>query len=140
MELRDYLRLARKYWVQLLVVTLLGAAAAAGVTAATPKVYIAEAQLFVSANSTTVDLSSTVTGANFSAQRIKTYSMLVTTPQVLEPVSAKLGYEVPANALQASNPLDTVLLVISASDSSAQHSADIANAVSLRLASNALVV
>ena len=133
MELQDYVRLLRKYWMQIGLTIVGSVAIALVVTTITPKTYTAESQLFVSTSSagTTSELG---IGAQFSAQRVKTYTLLVTTLQVIDNVSAQLGFEVNPDAVSAESPLDTVLVVVSAKDGDPQVAAGIANAVARRLA------
>ena len=60
--------------------------------------------------------------------------MLFRSPQVIDNVSAQLGFEVNPDAVSAESPLDTVLVVVSAKDRDPQVAAGIANAVARRLA------
>lgn len=131
-ELRDYIRVLRKRWqfiVLLTVVAVLGAGAAS--VLATPE-YEARTQLFVStqASGTAGEL---LQGSNFTQQRVKSYADVVTSPVVLEPVVSDLGLEETprelAERVSAEAPLDTVLINISVRDASPEQAARIANAV-----------
>ena len=51
MELQDYVRLLRKYWMQIGLTIVGSVAIALVVTTITPKTYTAESQLFVSTSS-----------------------------------------------------------------------------------------
>lgn len=133
MELRDYIRIIRTGWVLILVMALLGVAAAAGYSLITKPQFKASAQVFVSTQSggTATDL---LQGSTFTQQRVKTYAGLVTTPIVLLPVISTLNLQVTADQLaksiKATAPLDTTLIEISAESPEPVKAADIANATS----------
>lgn len=133
MELQDYLRVLRKRWRLIILCTLLALAGAAGATLLTTPVYKAEAQLFVSASSNVSDINSAYQGGSFTLQRVKSYADIVATPPVTQPVIDSLGLKVTpeelAGKIEASNPLDTVLLNIAVSDPDPRLARDIANAV-----------
>lgn len=133
MELRDYIRVLRKRW---LLVTLITVLCLAGATAATslmtPK-YEAKTQLFVSTQASD-DASQLLQGSSFSQQRVKSYADIVTSPRVLQPVIDQLGLSLSPRELAASisaeAPLDTVLINVSVRDESAPEAQKIADAVS----------
>lgn len=133
MDLRDYMRIVRKRWRLIATCTVLALAAAIGVTLVSTPQYQAEAQLFVSTSSSASDLSSLLQGGNFAQQRVKSYADIVTSPQVTRPVISKLGLDLTpdelAKKIDATNPLDTVLLNIDVTDASATRARDLANAV-----------
>ncbi|HTY72117.1 MAG TPA: polysaccharide biosynthesis tyrosine autokinase [Actinomycetes bacterium] len=136
MDLRDYMRLMRKRWRIISVCVLLGMLGAAAITALSPKVYAAHAQLFVSARATAEDLSSAFQGSSFTQQRVKSYADIVSTPIVTSPVIKQLHLSVSddqlASQISATNPLDTVLLNISVSDHDPRQAQRIANAVAVQ--------
>src|SRR3954466_1469194 len=99
MDLRDYARTLRKRWLLIALCTILGGAAAFGVSALSTPVYEAQTQLFVSATSTTDNLADTAQGGSFTQQRVKSYAQIVTTPKVLDPVIQQLGLRTTADAL-----------------------------------------
>lgn len=133
MELRDYIRIIRTGWVLIVVMALVGVAAAAGFSLITKPQYKASAQVFVSTQSggSATDL---LQGSTFTQQRVKTYAGLVTTPIVLLPVISTLDLHVTADELaksvKATAPLDTTLIQISAESPDPVKAADIANATS----------
>lgn len=97
--------------------TLLGAAAAFGVTAATPKVYSATTTQFVRGvpgASATAEYQA----AQFATSRAKSYSALIGNPDVLSGVIDQLGLKMnPAelySRLTVDNPADTVLINVTA--------------------------
>lgn len=70
MELRDYIRILRKSWVLLVLLTLVGVGAASALTLVQTPTYIARSKVFVSTqgSGTTTDL---VQGNSFTTQRVK---------------------------------------------------------------------
>ena len=137
MELHDYLTILRRRWLSLAVLTLLGVSAAAAYSYMLTPIYTARAQVFVSVRG--VDsVGEMVQGTTFTVRAVKTYTQLVTSPAVLQPVIDELGLPTTAAALagqvSAQQPLDTVLINVTANHPSPQLSADIANATASSLA------
>ncbi|WP_136610350.1 polysaccharide biosynthesis tyrosine autokinase [Sinomonas albida] len=133
MELREYIRILRTGWILIVVMALLGVAAAAAFSILSKPQFKASAQVFVSTQSggTVQDL---VQGSTFTQQRVKTYAGLVTTPIVLLPVISNLHLSMTADELaktaMASAPLDTTLIEISVTSPDPVKAADIANGIS----------
>ncbi|MFZ4893084.1 polysaccharide biosynthesis tyrosine autokinase [Plantibacter sp. Mn2098] len=131
MELRDYLRVLRKYWILIVALTLVGVGAAATYSLLSTPVYSSSAKVFVSIQSSD-NVQELAQGSTFTQQRVKTYADLVNTPIVLLPVAAKLGLNLTTDQLSkqvtASAPLDTTLIEIIATDPDPVRAADIANA------------
>jgi capsular exopolysaccharide synthesis family protein len=131
-DLHDYLRVVRKRWRTIVAVTLALVAVAALVTLWSPKVYQAHTQLFVS-TSAGDDSSQLLQGSSFTQQRVKSYSDVITTPTVLNPVIDELDLQTDADRLgrqiSASVPLDTVLIDVMVNDADPQQAARIADAV-----------
>jgi capsular exopolysaccharide synthesis family protein len=136
-DLHDYLRVVRKRWRTIVAVTLALVAVAALVTLWSPKVYEARTQMFVSTKGAN-ELSSLAQGNTFTQQRVKSYSDIITTPTVLDPVIKELGLNTDADALgkkiTASVPLDTVLIDVTVDDPSPQLAQKIADAVGKQFA------
>jgi polysaccharide biosynthesis transport protein len=130
-DLRDYVLVVRQHLVFITVTTLVGLLVAAGATALIPPTYQSQAQVFVSVQGQGTDQLLQV--SDFSQQRVKSYVEAITSPLVLDPVIADLGLPMDASELgrnlQATVPLDTVLINLTASDDDAQRAADIVNAV-----------
>lgn len=131
-DLQTYLRILRKHWRMIPVVTLAIVAVAAGVTYVTPKSYESQLQFFVSTVDTS-DNAQLAQGSNFLQQRVKSYSQLLTAPVVLQPVvqSLHLG-ETPtelAGRVVATVPVDTVLINVNIQDSDPHRAQAIANAI-----------
>ncbi|KIC59365.1 polysaccharide biosynthesis tyrosine autokinase [Microbacterium hominis] len=138
MELSDYIRILRKNWLVIVVLTLLGLGAAAGYSLTRTPIYESASTVFVSTQSgnTAQELQQ---GSSFAQARINTYVGLTTTPVVLNPVIADLGLartaEDLAKDVKASAALNSTLITITVSDPDAVQAAKIANAIAASLAS-----
>lgn len=131
MELTDYIRILRKSWILIIMLALLGVAAAASISILQSPVYAATSKVFVSTQSSgsAADLAS---GNSFTVQRVNTYSDLAKTPIVLLPVIAKLELDTSEGALSkgisVSAPLNTSIIEITVAVTDPILAADIANA------------
>ncbi|MBF4589293.1 polysaccharide biosynthesis tyrosine autokinase [Curtobacterium sp. VKM Ac-1395] len=136
MELRDYITVLRKGWALILVLALIGVAAAAGYSLLKKPVYSTSAQVFVSTQ-TSGSASDLAQGNTFTQQRVLTYSNLVTTPIVLLPVISSLKLDMTtdqlASRVTADAPLNTTLIAITVNDTDPVQAAEIANAASQSL-------
>ena len=136
MGLREYVGVLRRRWLSIAVFTILGIAIAAVLTFTAPKSYTATAQNFVALASASADASA-LSGAQFAAQRVKSYTEIAGGPDVLQPVIQELGITSSvaslSSAITVTNPPGTVLLMVSVTNGSAQQAATIANAVSVQL-------
>jgi len=132
-ELRDYIRILRKSWVLIVLLTLVAVGAASTYSILQTPEYSATAKVFVSTQSTG-STSELVQGSSFTVQRVKTYSDLVNTPIVLLPVIGSLNLEVTSDALAkkvaASAPLDTSIIGVTVTDTNPVRAAETANAIS----------
>ncbi|WP_431030734.1 polysaccharide biosynthesis tyrosine autokinase [Plantibacter sp. RU18] len=130
MELRDYLRVLRKYWVLIVALALLGVAVAATYSLVKTPEYSSSAKVFVSTQSSD-NVQELAQGNTFTQQRVKTYADLVGTPIVLLPVIGTLELNITAGQLAqqvtASAPLDTTLIEITAMSEDPVLAAEIAN-------------
>jgi capsular exopolysaccharide synthesis family protein len=135
-ELRDHIRILRKSWVLIVLLTLVGVGAAATYSIVQTPKFSATAKVFVSTQGTGTT-SELQQGATFTVQRVKTYSDLVATPIVLLPVISTLQLGIPAEDLAkritASAPLGTSIIDITVTDSDPVRAADIANAAAQSL-------
>ncbi|MCU1431467.1 MAG: Chromosome partitioning protein [Actinotalea sp.] len=137
MELQDYLALARKRWVSILLVTVSALAGAIALTATATPTYEARSQVFVSVRTggTTADL---LQGSNFTQNQVASYKELVTSPRVLVPVIEQLAIATTPDELarnvRADAPLNSVLINITATDVDPALASDIANATAGSLA------
>ncbi|MBD8079771.1 polysaccharide biosynthesis tyrosine autokinase [Cellulosimicrobium arenosum] len=137
MELRDYVNIIVKRWPVAVVVALTGVLLAGAVSLAATPTYSARSQVYVSVqgSDSTTDL---LQGSNFTVRQVKSYTELVSTPRVLDPVIEELGLADDAASLAervgAESPLDTSLINVTATDESPRLAADVANAVAGSLA------
>ena len=132
MTLHDYMAILRRSWPVILIATIVGTLIALGLSLAMTPVYQATSQLFVSVKSAGA-AGDAYSGGLFVQQRVKSYVDVVDSPAVLEPVIEELGLDSTyiglASQVSATTPPNTVLLNVSATDTSPAQAAKIANAV-----------
>ena len=130
MELRDYLRILRAHWLAIVILTLLGVAVAWGWTALQPKVYTAEASGIVTATNAGSDTGSSLVGDQLARSKVTSYVELGSWRAVAECAIDELGLNTTPESLvtrvDVSNPLDTVIVRVTASASSPEEARDLA--------------
>ena len=132
LDLKDYGRVLRRHWVAVVACTLLGLLAAAALSLLARPTYSAQTQLFVAIQSsgTVAELQQ---GNTFTQARVQSYVETTKTPAVLQPVIDGLGLDQTpaqlASSVSAYADLKTVLITITAMDSSPVQAAAIAQAV-----------
>jgi polysaccharide biosynthesis transport protein len=136
-DLRDYLRILRARWRLILLCTLLAIGAAALATFAATPVYRAQAQLFVSTSQGDAgSVGGLQQGSQFAQQRVKSYAEVIDNPTVTQAVIDELGLDLTARELEsrieATAPLDTVLINVDVTDESPSQAKEIADAVATR--------
>ena len=135
MDLRDYLRIVRREWALILVCVVLGVAAGVGLTLATTKVYRADVQLFVAADSGVTDGSQAglAQGNNFVQDRVQSYTSIATSPKVTRLVIDKYNLALTpqqlADKITSDAPPNKVLINLHVTDRSPRTAAKLANAV-----------
>ena len=133
MDLKDYYRLILRNLKVVLVSTLVGIFAAAGITFSQTPIYQADVQLFVSTPSSALDIGALAQGSSFSQQRVISYAQIINGPATLNPVISALHLSYTetelAKHVKATAPLNTVLIDVTVSDPDSQLAADIANAI-----------
>ncbi|MFE5407264.1 polysaccharide biosynthesis tyrosine autokinase [Microbacterium sp. NPDC056569] len=138
MELTDYIRILRKNWVIIVVATLVGIGVAAAWSLTRTPQYEAQSTVFVSTQ-TGANIQEIQQGSNFTQSRVQTYTNLVSTPIVMNPVIAELGLGTTANELaatvEASAALNTTLITITVTGPDPVQAADVANALGASLKS-----
>ena len=143
MELRDYLGILRKRWVSILLITALAVAGAMSATLLATPTYQAKSQVFVSV-STGGSTSDLLQGSNFTQNRVKSYTDMITSPRVLIPVIEQLGLTTTpdqlATSITADAPLDTVLINITVTDRSPKVASDVANATAESLGTQVIAL
>lgn len=131
MTLQDYMSILRRSWPLIAIATVVGALIALGLSLAMTPVYQAQSQLFVSVKSAGA-AGDAYTGGLFVQQRVKSYVDVVDSPAVLDPVIKELeldkNYVSLAGQVSAQTPPNTVLLNVTATDTSPIQAARIANA------------
>ncbi|MBA3780855.1 MAG: polysaccharide biosynthesis tyrosine autokinase [Nocardioides sp.] len=139
MTLLDFLKVLRKRWVTVVLLTQLGIVVAAGISALLPKQYEAAATSFVTITTNGSDPTAVYQSSQFALQRVKSYTLLIDSPQVLDAVIDDLGLDTTAQKLSGKvsleNPLDTTILTVRATDTDPERAAAIANGTSAQLSS-----
>lgn len=133
MELREYLLILRKYWVLIVVATVVGLAAGLGLSFIMTPEYQSKTQLYVSVRSDGGSTGDLAQGANFSRQIVNSYVTVVNSNAVLDPVTDELRLDMTGaelgNRITASSPSDSALINITATSSSPEEAAIIAEQV-----------
>lgn len=129
-DISDYLRILRTYWVLIVLLGLTGVAAGTAYSIITTPEFSSSAKVFVSTQSSD-SVQELAQGNAFTQQRVKTYADLVSTPIVLLPVIGTLELNTTASVLAtqitATAPLDTTLIEITATSEDPVLAAEIAN-------------
>lgn len=138
MELTDYIRILRKNWLIIVLATVLGVGAAAGYSLTRTPTYEAQSTVFVSSQTGTT-IQELQQGSTFTQARVTTYTNLVSTPIVMNPVIAELNLGVTADELaelvSAASPLSTTLITVTVQNADPILAANIANALAASLTS-----
>lgn len=136
MELADYLRILRKYWISILLVTVGGVAVAGGASMLMKPVFTASASIFFTVH-TTGTAGELNQGSTYAANQVKSYAQLATTPMVLDPVIAKLGLDTTSAKLgehiTAAAPTSTAIINIDVTGYDPDETALISNTVAQQL-------
>lgn len=131
MELNDYLRIARAYWVGIAAFILLGVAAGALWTVLQPKVYTAETSGYVAAQGAT-DLGTSMVGDQLAQSKVRSYLDIGSWRSVAEYSIDQLGLDTQPERLvdqvRVTNPTGTVILQVAASAPSPEAARDLAEA------------
>ncbi len=126
----SYFEIFRRRWLALVVAVLLGTGSAALIAFTIPPTYSATATLFLVVDDPDASLAER---SQFSLARVNSYTDLVRSSEVLEPVIDDLELDLTVQELSsqvsASNPSNTVNIEIRAVAGAASTAADIANAV-----------
>lgn len=128
---QDWLAVLRRSWWLLVVVALVGAVAALGLSVLQTPMYSASTTLYVTSGSASGEASAAYQGSLASQQRVASYAKLVRSDVIVNEALDRSGVglnEVDAKqALSASASPDTVLLTISAVDRSPEVAIRLAN-------------
>ena len=116
--------------------SFLGATFGLLVSVASPKLYKAGSQIFISTPTPAIDIGELQQGSSFAQQRVISYSRVISGPATLVPVIEELGLKMSSSELagkiSSSAPLGTVLINIDVTDVSPIRAAAIANAVAVQ--------
>lgn len=130
-----YLRATAHRWRIVLCTLTLGGVIGAGVSLLTPATYSTQVQFFVSTADARNSSQLAESGA-FARARVKSYTQLISTAKVLDPVAQEVGNLSPgdlAKRITASAPPDTVMIDVRVTDRSAQQTRRIADALAQQL-------
>lgn len=138
MDLFGYLRILRKGWWIVLLVTLIGAAAAVGYSETATKRYASTVTFYIS---TPTDASggSAFQANQYALEKVASYTKLLKSQRLAQMVVTKANLNMTsaqvASEIVASSDLNTVLLTATVVDPSAQRSLTIATALSTEFGS-----
>ena len=131
MELRDYLRGLRRHWIAILLMTALGVGAGYAWTMLQTPVYTAGASGYVTSRATE-DIGTSSLGDSLARSRVQSYLDIAGWRSVAENAIDDLGLETTPEALveriEVSNPVDTVILKITAQADTPEGARDLAEA------------
>jgi capsular exopolysaccharide synthesis family protein len=138
-ELHDYVGMLRKHVRLITAVFVAAVLSAAAYAYQSPKVYRSQIRLFVSAQSQPAPMSTgfiqddSYTSALLSAERVKSYAALIQGPRVADLVAERLKFTDPNGKpihphIQASAPVETVLIDVAATDTDPARAQATANA------------
>lgn len=129
MEISDYLRMLRAHWVGALGLFLAGVIFAAAWSYTQPRLYTAESTGFVAASEVS-DIGSSMTGNSLAQAKIKSYVDIGSWRSVAEYAIEQLGLQTTperlVNQVQVTNPTGTVILNVSATDTTPEGARDLA--------------
>ncbi|MFZ1285571.1 MAG: Wzz/FepE/Etk N-terminal domain-containing protein [Candidatus Phosphoribacter sp.] len=135
MTIYAYVAMLRRRWRIVLLATVLGAAAAIGLTALMPRVYVATTTMFVR-GVPGAGVAADYQAAQFAASRAKSYSVMMGNPDVLSGIISDLNLQMGPgellSRLTVENPIDTVLINVTARGTNP----DQAQAISVAAADN----
>lgn len=129
-------RALRRYWAIIAIFVVAGGGGSYAIGMMTPPTYESTSTLAfsVTRGSTAADLAN---GSIYAQDQMQTYAQLTTSSAVLQPVIDELSLDMSvqdlAESIVVTNPPKTLVLQINVSASSADRSADLANAVAQSL-------
>lgn len=132
MTLSDYARAVLHHWVTILVLLLIGAGAGFGVAYLTPDSYRSTGAVLITSDRGD-STSELVQGSTYIQNLVTTYVLLAKSEAVLQPVIDGLELQTTPRALastiQASSPINSVIIEISATSTSPEEAQNVAQAV-----------
>lgn len=140
MEPHEYLATLRKRWIVILTFGIIGAVVGLAYAASLQPIYRSTSSVFVSSQRGETS-SEILQGSSFTQAQVQSYAALATLPVVLDPVIKDLNLNVTAQDLApsvtADISLNTVIIDVTVTNSSAESAAEIANAVTAELSTQA---
>lgn len=132
MDLRELLRILRRHWILIVALTLGGLLVGGTSAVLTKPTYVAETQLFVAIQNSG-SIQELQQGNSFSQARVQSYVKTADTPIVLQPAIDALGLNLTSDQLagriKATSDPNTVLITLTASDTSPVQAAAMSQAV-----------
>lgn len=132
MELSDYLRVLRKFWISIAAVVLIGLAGGAIVSLLATPTYTSSASLFLTVQ-TADSAGELASGSSYTERQVKSFAEVAEAPVVLQPVIDGLGLDVTPAALAqrvtVSVPTNTSILDVAVVDTDPQRAAATAQAI-----------
>ncbi len=133
MALMFYLRAVRAHWLVALGVFAMCSVTTGLYVSVQSPIYTAKIQLFVATSSEGASATQLYEASNFSVERVKSYVRIINSPDVMQAVVNQLRLDQTAEQLagsvNASTPVDTVLIDVSVTDRSPRGAQEIANAI-----------
>ncbi len=139
MELREYLDILRRRWLSVVIImlltTLLTVASVSATTLITTKAYTATTRLLFAVAGDSP--SSLAQGSSVVEKQMALYAEVATSPRVLDQVIEQLSLDTTsdqlADSIEASVPVDTVIIEVAVTNPDPRQAAGIANAVGTEL-------
>lgn len=136
MTARDYLSTLKRYWIAIVLATMLGISGGYGAAQLMPKQYRSTASVLVVPSASSADFGQS---SNYVQNVVESYAVLATTPRVLDPVIQRLDLNISAtqlaNSITVEAPLNTAVLNISTLDEDPWRAQQISAAVASSLIS-----
>ncbi len=132
MELSDYLRVLRKFWVSITALAMLGVAAAALLSLLTTPTYTSSTSLFVTVQNAN-SAGELASGSTYAERQVKSFAEVAETPIVLQPVIDRLRLDTTPGALagkvNVSVPTNTSVLEVAVEDTDPARAAATASGI-----------
>jgi polysaccharide biosynthesis transport protein len=143
MDLRHVLSALYRWRLVMIVLFVACVGSASAYAALTPRTFASSTTVYFSLNRSTT-VSTLAQGSTYTQDQVKSYSQVVTTAQVLNPVIQKLGLNTSINELARNISVeaqpDTVLATITVTNRSGALAARIANEVGIQLGDTVLAL
>ena len=137
MTLHDYIQSLKSQWIVIVLLAMVGGGSAYAYSQFVDPEYRAAAQVMV-IPTRGENTSELLQGSNYVQSLVQTYTILVTSPTVLDPVIEDLGLDETSNRLarrvDVNVPLNTVVIEIGVTDADGESAHNTANAIAKELA------